>query len=55
MIGQNHGKLSSRPYFNLGDQITRQEGLLLNGVSIIIPTSMRDEIRKLLQTGHIGI
>eukprot|EP00112_Aurelia_sp_Birch-Aquarium-sp1_P025749 Seg874.5 transcript_id=Seg874.5/GoldUCD/mRNA.D3Y31 product="putative protein K02A2.6" protein_id=Seg874.5/GoldUCD/D3Y31 len=46
---------ATRPYFNHRDQITTHEGLLLNGLRIIIPTSMRAEMRKSLHTGHIGI
>ena len=46
---------ATRPYFNFRDQITFQEGLLLNGLRIIIPVKLRAEMKKLLHTGHIGI
>ena len=43
---------ATRPYLKSRDQITCQEGLLLNGLRIIIPTKLR---AKMLHTGHIGI
>ena len=43
---------ATRPYLKSRDQITYQEGLLLNGLRIIIPAKLRAEM---LHTGHIGI
>jgi len=43
------------PYFNFQDQVTFQDGLLLNGLRIIIPKKSQAEMKKSLHTGHIGI
>ena len=46
---------ATRPYFNIRDQTTFQDWLLLNGLRIIIPKKLRAEMKKLLHTGYIGI
>ena len=37
--------LATRPYVNFRDQITYQDGLLLNGLRIIIPGTLRTEMK----------
>ena len=46
------GDPSVQPFYNFRDQIY---GLLLNGQRIIVPLSMRKEMKSVLHTGHVGI
>ena len=43
------------PYRSIRDEISSHEGILLKGNRIIVPTSMRKEIKVILHTGHMGI
>jgi len=45
----------AKPYYTFKDDITFSNGLLLKGMRIIIPSSLRAEIRSRLHTGHPGI
>ena len=45
----------TRPYSSYRDEITTQDGLLLRGERIIIPSSMRKEMIEKVHAGHIGI
>eukprot|EP00112_Aurelia_sp_Birch-Aquarium-sp1_P023106 Seg6752.2 transcript_id=Seg6752.2/GoldUCD/mRNA.D3Y31 product="hypothetical protein" protein_id=Seg6752.2/GoldUCD/D3Y31 len=44
-----------RPYFNIRENITFSRGLLLKGEQLIVPSSMRKEMRALIHQGHLGI
>ena len=43
------------PYFNYRSEITCYDGLLLKGQQIVVPSSMRTEMRKSLHQAHQGI
>ena len=45
--------LEVRPYFNCRDKISYPQGLLLKGEKIIVPFSLRKEMRTLIQQGHL--
>ena len=44
-----------KPYYNVRDEITLARGLVLKSSLIIVPTSMRKEMKKLIHQGHQGI
>ena len=44
-----------RPHFNFRESITFSQGLLLKGEQLIVPSSMRKEMRALIHQGHLGI
>ena len=44
-----------RPFFTHGDDLILMHGIILKGNRIIVPSSMRPEMRKLLHSGHLGI
>ena len=44
-----------RPYSSVAAELSVQNGLLLRGCRIIIPTAMRQDILEKLHTGHQGI
>ena len=44
-----------KPYTSYRDEITTQDGLLLRGERLIIPTSMRRDMLEKIHAGHIGI
>ena len=46
---------ATRPYFPVADELSVEEGLLLRGCRIVIPTSMRQDILERLHSGHQGI
>ena len=47
--------LAVKPYFAIRGQISYNEGLLLKGQRIIIPTSLRPTMKKIIHQGHNGI
>ncbi|XP_064647478.1 uncharacterized protein K02A2.6-like [Lineus longissimus] len=42
-------------YYHCRDELAIQEGLLLRGNRVVIPTSMRAELKDQLHAGHLGI
>ena len=44
-----------KPYFLKRHEITAEDGCLLWGIRVIIPTIFRDQILRELHTGHPGI
>ena len=43
------------PYYKYRDEITAANGLLLRNERIIVPTTMRQEMRTKIHAGHLGI
>ena len=43
------------PYFHARDEMTVQDCLLFRGERIIIPSSMKSEIKERLHSGHMGV
>ena len=43
------------PYYNYRDEMTIQDGIVLRGDCVVIPTSMRSDIKKKLHAGHLGM
>lgn len=43
------------PYFNYRDELTAQDGIVLRGERVVIPHSMRAEIKEKVHAGHLGI
>ena len=43
------------PYFNYRDELTIQDGIVLRGERVVIPTSMRKELKAKVHAGHFGI
>ena len=44
-----------RTYWNFRDEITTNNGILYKGSQIIVPSSMRQYVKKQIHTGHLGI
>ena len=44
-----------RPYFSFRDEITIYQDVLLKGDRIIVPTTLRNEMRQKIHHGHFGI
>ncbi|XP_046560092.1 uncharacterized protein K02A2.6-like [Haliotis rubra] len=44
-----------RTYFSYRDELTVHDGLLLRGSRVVIPASMREELKRKLHVGHMGI
>ena len=44
-----------KPYFSYRDELTIQDGIILRGDRIVIPTSMRKEVKQKAHAGHMGI
>ena len=44
-----------RMYFNHREELTILDNMILKGVCLVIPKSLRSEMKKLLHTGHLGI
>ena len=46
---------SLTPYFNYRDELSVQDGIIVRGERVIIPVSMRNEMKVKLHAGHTGI
>ena len=46
---------TSMPYFSIRDEISVANGLVLKGERIIVPLSMRKEMKQIIHSGHQGI
>ena len=55
LLNRNEVDESIRPYFNIRDELTIHEGIVMRGNRIIVPINMRKEMKQLLHKGHIGI
>ena len=44
-----------RPYFSFRDEITIYQDVLLKGDRIIVPTTLRNEMRQKIHHSHLGI
>ena len=43
-----------KPYFDVTDTLSHQDGVILKGERIVIPKSLRDIITKRLHSAHLG-
>ena len=43
------------PYFDYRDELTVQDGIILRGERVVIPTSLRPDLKAKLHAGHLGI
>lgn len=43
------------PYFHIRDEMSVQNGLVFKGERVVIPHSMRGQMKKAIHTSHIGI
>ncbi|CAB4039220.1 Retrovirus-related Pol poly [Paramuricea clavata] len=43
-----------RPYFDVRDTLSHQNGIILRGETIVIPASLRDTTKKRLHSAHLG-
>ena len=46
---------AAMPYFNYRDELTVQDGIILRGERVVIPTSLRPDIKQKVHAGHLGI
>ena len=42
------------PYFSIRDELSIQDGLIFRGERLIVPQSMRSEVKRLLHSAHLG-
>ena len=45
----------AKPYWNYRDEISSQNGILLKGERVIIPTCLRPEMLQIIHSSHLGI
>ena len=50
-----HCKPEVAPYWNVREQLSTADGILLKGSCIVIPSSMRNRILQKIHEGHMGI
>ena len=43
------------PYFNYRDELTAQDGIVYRADRVVIPSSMRQEMKQKVHEGHLGI
>ena len=43
------------PYYGMRDELTTQNGLIFKGERIVIPTSLRSDMKKAVHSSHISI
>ena len=44
-----------RPYFNYRDEMSLEDGIITRGERIVVPSSLRQEMKGKIHTGHMGI
>ena len=44
-----------QPYFNYRDELTIQDGIIVRSDKVVIPVSMRSEMKRKVHVGHLGI
>jgi hypothetical protein len=42
------------PYFSIRDELSVQDGLIFRGERVVIPASMRNQMKKAIHTSHLG-
>ena len=52
---KKHVKGAIKPYYQFSGELSVQQGLLLKGTRLVIPTTMRVDILDKLREGHLGI
>ena len=54
---QNSKELSQNvmPYFTFREELSIVDGLLMKGTRIVVPKSLRKEMKKIIHQGHMGI
>lgn len=45
---------AAHPYLNIRDELTVQDGLVFKGERVIIPVTLRKEMKEILHTSHLG-
>ena len=55
--GQTKSDLTEdiKPYFGIRDEITEMNGILMKGERVIVPSSLRKEMKARIHEGHLGI
>ena len=43
-----------KPYFGIRDEITEMNGILMKGERVIVPSSLRKEMKARIHEGHLG-
>ena len=49
------GTSSLQPYWTFREELTVEDGLILKGTRIVIPTKQWEAILKLIYEGHLGL
>ena len=44
-----------KPFFSIRDEITEINGILMKGERVIVPSSLRKEMKRRIHEGHLGI
>ena len=44
-----------QPYWTFREELTEEDGLILKGTRIVIPTKKHESILKLIHEGHLGL
>ena len=44
-----------QPFWTFHEELTIEDGLILNGMRIVIPSKKQDDILKLIHEGHLGL
>lgn len=46
---------TTHPYFSMRDEVTVQDGLVFKGNSVVIPWSLRADMKMKIHSSHLGI
>lgn len=47
--------LTPRPYFSFADELSVQDGIIFKGERVVVPASMRSEMKKDIHQSHLGV
>ena len=51
---KSHLPLQAAPYYSLRDELTVQDGVILRGERLVIPASLRKQMKNKLHSSHMG-
>ena len=56
-FGWNNDQVTDdlKPYYNVRDELSCEENVLMRGLRVVIPKSQRQDVMKMLHDGHPGI
>ena len=43
------------PYYSFADELSVQDGIIFKGERVVVPTSLRSDMKRVIHTAHLGV